>query len=226
MRPEHYSRDIVERCQSLIDQLGPLVERGLPDDSRFNGPLLTTFLLAVATPMIVLPIERIFKPLTGNQAVADDTALDERVVAAVGNVLAPGKSFGEAPFPSERWTYVYDYPVFNIADQWPDDLLKELSSPKAAQRAKETEASRILRDLRNALAHGGVTYLDKNGGNTEEPAAMLAFTAARSKDRMPVGLNIVRVPKEDFRTFLRAWANWLAGSQVSFFLSEDPLLAA
>lgn len=57
--PNHYSRDIAARCQTLIDQLLPIVEHGLPDDHRFGGPLRTTFLLAMATPMIVLPIERI-----------------------------------------------------------------------------------------------------------------------------------------------------------------------
>ena len=54
--PNHYSRDIVIRCESLIRHLLPKIEQGLPDDVRFGGPLRTTFLLAMATPMIVLGI--------------------------------------------------------------------------------------------------------------------------------------------------------------------------
>jgi hypothetical protein len=52
--PEHYSRDIVLRCQSLIRHLLPKVEERLSDEAQFGGPLRTTFLLAMATPMIVL----------------------------------------------------------------------------------------------------------------------------------------------------------------------------
>lgn len=52
MRPEHYSRDIAQRCSSLGRQLLPLIQSGLPDDSKYGGPLYTTLLLAmVASPV-------------------------------------------------------------------------------------------------------------------------------------------------------------------------------
>ena len=50
MIPEHYARDIVERCDSLIESLLPVVMRD--SDTRFGGPLGTTFLTAMSTPMI------------------------------------------------------------------------------------------------------------------------------------------------------------------------------
>ena len=66
-----------QRCQALIRHLRPVIEGGLPDDHRFGGPLDTTFLLAMATPMIVLPVERIFKPARpGADVPADDRELD------------------------------------------------------------------------------------------------------------------------------------------------------
>ena len=64
MIPENYSREIAQRCQSLIRNLRPVVAQGLPDEEQFGGPLSTTLLLALAAPMIVLPIERLFKPAT------------------------------------------------------------------------------------------------------------------------------------------------------------------
>ena len=57
--PQHYSRDIARRCQYLISHLHPIVTAGLPNDAQFGGSLTTTFLLAMATPMVVLPMERI-----------------------------------------------------------------------------------------------------------------------------------------------------------------------
>ncbi len=88
MIPEHYGRDIAQRCQSLVRELLPVVKNGLDHDDRFGGPLSTTFLLALATPMIVLPIERIFKPANprANNA-ADDRHLDPALAQDVVEVL-------------------------------------------------------------------------------------------------------------------------------------------
>ena len=44
----------------------PHVQKGLPDEKKFGGSLTTTFLLAMANPMIALPVERICKPENGN----------------------------------------------------------------------------------------------------------------------------------------------------------------
>ena len=43
----HYARDIVERCDSLIDSLLPVVMRD--SGTRFGGPLGTTFLSVFKT---------------------------------------------------------------------------------------------------------------------------------------------------------------------------------
>lgn len=163
--PEHFSRDIAQRCQSLIRHLRPAVQRGLADDLRFGGPLSTTFLLALATPMIVLPIERLYKPANPNadQAV-DERQLDPALAREVADTLGPGRSFGTAPFAAPgRWSYVAGHPLFNVADYWPVELLDSLNTQDARARADHAPASRILIDLRNALAHGGIAYLDADG---------------------------------------------------------------
>ena len=166
--PNHYSRDIVIRCDSLLHHLLPKIDEGLPDDVRFGGPLRTTFLLAMATPMIVLPVERIFKP--GNRRAAqagDDRQLDPALAAELAGVLGNQRCFGDAPFAqASAWSYVQTHPPFNIAGNWPDELLAELSRQEAYDAARNAPARRILLDLRNALAHGGVTYLDERGRNS------------------------------------------------------------
>jgi hypothetical protein len=75
MVPEHYARDIVERCEVLIESLLPVV---MHDPARrFGEPLGTTFLVAMSRPMILLPIERMLKPAANRDSVADDLAVDE-----------------------------------------------------------------------------------------------------------------------------------------------------
>ena len=57
-RPTHYSSEIPIRCQALIAMLRDKVQEESDPDGRWGGPLRTTFLVAMATPMVVLPIER------------------------------------------------------------------------------------------------------------------------------------------------------------------------
>lgn len=229
MIPEHYSRDIAQRCQSLIRSLLPAVQGGLADDGRFGGPLSTTFLLAMATPMVVLPIERIVKPAhPGAAQVGDDRQLDPALVQEVDNVLGHARTFGAAPFVVPgRWSYVSEYPPFNIAHQWPPELLESLGRPDAYENAERAPAGRILRDLRNALAHGGVAYLDAQGCHSGGRATMLAFAAARkSRNGQLIGLNTLRIGEADFCAFLMAWADWLAQPRLRAMLDRlDPLAA-
>ncbi|MEQ9152776.1 MAG: hypothetical protein RLO06_14965 [Parvibaculum sp.] len=229
MIPNHYSRDIALRCQCLIRELWPSIKHGTADDRPLGGPLGTTFLLALATPMIVLPIERIFKPAeAGGAQAGDDRALDPALAEEIAKVLGPLQKFGDAPFalPSQ-WSYVSGFRPFNIADAWPTELLDGLSDTDAFHRASIAPAARILRDLRNALAHGGVAYLDSNGRQTDHAAAMLAFAGARTdRNRRLIGLNILRVGEEEFYSFLMAWADWLGQARVRKALNQlDPLAA-
>ena len=182
--PNHYSRDIALRCESLIRHLLPKIAEGLLDDARFGGPLRTTFLLAMATPMIVLPVDRIFKPGSPRAAQAgDDRDLDPALAKELASVLGATRSFGDAPFTQAgAWSYVQAHPPFNIARAWPDEVLAALSTPQAFEAARNAPARRVLLDLRNALAHGGVAYLDEYGRNSAAQAAMFAFVSARTKD--------------------------------------------
>lgn len=223
--PQHYSRDIAQRCQALIRHLRPVIEGGLPDDHRFGGPLDTTFLLAMATPMIVLPVERIFKPARpGADVPADDRELDPELAGRVGEVLGPERRFADTPFVVPgRWSYVPGHRPFRVADYWPIDLLEKLDSEAAFAEADRTPAQRILLDLRNALAHGGVAYLDASGRSADGPAAMLAFACARTKDHRVTGLNILRTHQDHFCAFVMSWADWLAAPPVRDILNtNDP----
>ena len=137
------------------------------------------------------------------------------------NASAPLRSAG-----ASGWAYVHSYAPFSAADTWPPTLLTALADPQAAKDAKAADAGRILLDLRNALAHGGITYLDKEGQNTEGPAAMLAFAGTKMDRGKVVGLNVLRVSEDDFCAFLSAWTDWLDKSGVADALTHQNEMAA
>lgn len=218
MIPAHYARDIVERCDSLIDSLLPLVMRD--SATRFGGPLGTTFLVAMSTPMILLPLERMLKP-ADRDAVADDRCVDETLGKAVTDALSPTAIFGDAPFAREgAWSYVPGHPPFNLAKRIPQGLVEDLSGAPARRAAMDASAVRILTDLRNALAHGGIAYLDEKGRQTESQVAMLAFVGAVMKKGRITGVNVLRVHERDYREFLASWASWLRHAGVTTALNE------
>lgn len=195
----------------------PLIQKGLPDDGEFGGPLDTTFLLAMATPMVVIPIERIYTPSEYEGQVGDDRSLDPDLSKEVIGAFGAGRKFGDAPFCVPGWSYVPIYrPVFNVSDGCPADLLKALGTDEAFVRAKDARASVILRVLRNALAHGGIAYLDKDGMATDKPAAMYAFMSSeKDEHRRVIGLNVLRISQCAFCSFLTAWTDWLTRSSIS-----------
>ena len=102
----------------------------------------------------------------------------------------------------------------------PHELVDELSGAQAARAAMEAPTVRILTDLRNALAHGGIAYLDEKGRQTDSQAAMLAFVGAVMKKGRITGANVLRVREREYREFLAAWASWLRHAGVTAALNE------
>jgi len=181
----------------------------------------------MATPMIVLPLERIFKPGVGRAGAGDERKIDSKLAARVNDTLGPGKSFGGSPFAANgNWHYVRGQSPFNVAGPWPPDLLNTLNTADAAAAARAAPTQEILLDLRNALAHGGIAYLDKDGSQSTGEAAMLAFASFKISNRKPIGLNVLRVSEGNFCAFLRAWTNWLATSDVIEVVNNQGNIAA
>lgn len=219
MIPEHYARDIVERCETLIESLLPVVMRDT--SRRFGGPLGTTFLVAMSTPMILLPIERMLKPSANRDSVADDRSVDESLGKAVTETLSATATFGGTPFGrAGAWRYVGGQKPFNLTGGIPGELLERLSADESAKTALDTPAVRVLTDLRNALAHGGIAYLDARGRQTDGQAAMLAFVGAVMKGGRITGVNVLRIGEPEYREFLAAWASWLRHAGVTAALNE------
>ena len=102
--PRHISRDVPTRCLYLIEELLPSVEHLRMPGEEHLGPLVTTFLLSMSSPIITLPIERVerhrVREAAGEQGYVDDRAFNSELTKAIDEALGH-KRFECTPF------YVY-----------------------------------------------------------------------------------------------------------------------
>lgn len=218
--PTHFSLDVAKRANRL---LGSLYEH-LTEE---NGlPLKATFLLSISMPIIILPIERIlrFKQRNSNDHM-NDVALNTRLADAVDRAIDLNKMVHEAKFFVSPWQYASldkggGFP--NLAVQGlPDSVAAQLDSPQAVERAKSLSAGVFCSVLRNALAHGGVLYLDQNGRSSSgAPVRRFAFVST-NKLNNPTQLHFLRINMGDYRKFLQHWVDWLNQEAIDEILAED-----
>jgi hypothetical protein len=219
--PRHYSVEIPQRCLQLIDELWPHAEKTQQPNHPDLGPLTTTFLISMSMPIINLPVERIERHRsTRNEGYADDRYIDATLTAAVDTILS-GQELRKAPFYSHgAWSYASnsDGAAFNVARSLPTDLGQQLCTKAAIAKAAKMPTSQWCSILRNAMAHGGIAYLDEHGQTSYgQPVKMYAFISGPNvKDQeQPVTLNVLRISEVNYRIFLRRWVEWLESSGLN-----------
>lgn len=220
--PLHFSAELPQRCLQLIEDLWPHVEKTRQVDRPDLGPLTTTFLISMSIPIINLPIERIEKHRDAQiEGYADDRGINPKVAIAVLNTLG-GQKLSKAPFyfPG-AWSFATykKAPLFNIAKSIPDDLATELGEKEALVSANKMPVSQWCSILRNAMAHGGIAYLNEDGRTScGEPVKMYAFVSGKFDDDEKTKLlylNVLRISEVNYRKFLSRWVNWLKSSGLA-----------
>lgn len=214
--PQNFSIDIPRRCQMLIDELWPLISEKRDDGSL---PLNASFLLAISTPMINLPIERIWKPEMGH-AVGhlNDGVLSSRLAGAMRKNIG-NRPISQAPFyQPDVWRYHYLPKGTGLPDLsqggLPADVGTAFELPAGLTAGAALTAALFCKVLRNGLAHGGVLYLDEHGRSTPgAPVRAFCFVSTKEKDRRIEGLHFLRVGMKNYRAFLQLWAKWLQDEQ-------------
>jgi hypothetical protein len=208
--PRHYSVEIPQRCLQLIDELWPYAEKTQQPNHPELGALTTTFLISMSMPIINLPIERIERHRSAEiEGYADDRHIDALLTVAVNTILG-GQELRKAPFYSHgAWSFANysDETPVNVARSLPNDLAQELCRETAVAKADKMPASQWCSILRNAMAHGGIAYLDEFGQTTYgRPVTMYAFVSGAFTDEQAlIGLNVLRISEKHYRLFLRKW---------------------
>ncbi len=225
-RPNHYGIELPRRCLTLIEELWSVATETYGDQPDL-GPLTSTFLLSMSMPILNLPVERIERQIGRNdgEGYVDDRHISERAVEAFQRTIQRG-ALCEAPFYRDGAWRFYQYPgAANIARELPEQIVSELSKDVAVKNAGKMPASQWISIVRNALAHGGIAYLDDQGRSRgDRPVKMYAFVngkfdsglcphfsgAVCRGERGPLqALNFLRIAENDYRTFLELWVSWL-----------------
>ncbi len=217
--PRNYSLELPDRCLELLDGLWDTVANDKKLGARHGGPLSTTFLLSLATPIVVLPTERILKQHPIVEGSADDWHLDQQLADRLRLTFTPVDPFQACPFFSDGdgWSYARHEGHHNFARGIPDEVAAKLAEPEAKDAATKLSAVTVIQGLRNALAHGSIAYLDKDGSGLHgSRAEMIAFISER-RDQCGevVGYHVLRISEDGFRSFLHRWVDWLNDTGLS-----------
>jgi hypothetical protein len=226
--PYHTSQDVPGRCLWLIDSLFSKVQTVTAPHEADLGPLDTTFLFAMSTLIFTLPIERMErhrrKEEAGEQGYMDDRPLDPTSAKEIDAVLGSDEtSFRTSPFYVKgewRFASIEYNPGHNLAVEFPEELATLLSRDDALQAAGDLSARAWMNCLRNALAHGGIVYLDAHGRQARgERTCMMGFVSAVYPNgnlrKPPERLISLRTTPDGYRATLQKWVSWVQATGLS-----------
>jgi len=231
--PQHYGIELPQRCLALINGLWDEAAQTRDSDQLDLGPLTSTFLLSMSMPILNLPVERIERQIgQGNgEGYADDRHINEAATKAF-QMTIQRQTLNEAPFYKHgAWRFLqYHGEAMNIARKLPEGIASDLNKDEAVTNAGAMPASQWISIVRNALAHGGIAYLDERGRSSyDQPIKMYAFVsgkydsgpcpnlssqACRGERGPLIALNFLRIAETDYRTFLELWVSWLKEAQI------------
>ena len=210
--PDRFTIEYPQRALQLIELL---------EEPARKHDLLGSFGLLAAAAILTIPYER----MRASHVLVDG----ERDVDLVKSLKTLEKTkFFEAPF----WQSAPDVGawrqsrIVNSVDEvhgWHDQEGRHPLSDDA-NTIENRKAGEVLRVLRNALAHGNIIYLDKNGqeiaGNRMVYMAFLSRYEETPEQREQAETYRVLVTTEEaFLHFAKSWANWVCG------LDLDPRVA-
>jgi hypothetical protein len=152
MVPQRFVVEYPERCLTLLEMLEPMAR---------ESQLVGSFSLLVAASAFVIPYERMQSrhPMHLQNHDGDlDSALrrlddDEQFLRA---------SFWNGASPGE-WRFSRVMEHVENTHRWRDEAGLHPMLPEALNRIADCKAGKVLRVIRNALAHGNVVYLNATG---------------------------------------------------------------
>jgi len=187
--PERFVTEYPDRCRRLLDMLeGPARE----------ADMIGSFALLVASAAFNIPYARMVE---SKHPLGRPEAPLHRAIKGLKRQRFEKAEFWNGAGPS---FFRYAKIVTSAEDSfgWQD---ADGNHPLLSTESKD--ANTVLRTIRNALAHGNVVYLDKNGHET--PGNRLMYLAFLSEHDNGDGYRVVIFDEESFLAFLKAWIDWM-----------------
>lgn len=218
MIPQRFVVEYPQRCLELIDCLEPIARQ---------RRLVGSFSLLAASSLFTIPYER----LKVNHPLAQEEG-DSDLYAALRRVER--QKFLEAEFwisrPDSNWRFSRVVSRLEPSIQWKDQDGVHPMLEGATNTIAERDTKTVLRTIRNALAHGNVVYLDKNGFESPgEEVNYLAFLSryeeTEQQRQVSESYRVAIASEEEFWNFVKGWAVWLSklppDSRLSFDVAAE-----
>ncbi|MGC2223361.1 MAG: hypothetical protein WA624_13875 [Methylocella sp.] len=204
MIPQRFVVEYPQRCLKLLEAMEPFARQ---------EQLVGSFSLLVASALFTIPYERLKAkhPLAAGGA---DSDLYDALRAV------EGKKFLEADFwngiQAHDWRFSRIMTSPETTRDWKDEKGMHPMGADAGNTIDERKTDAVLRVIRNALAHGNVIYLDKDGfetvGATVQYLAFLSrYEETEEQRKQSETYRLVATTEEGFLAFVKCWASWLNG---------------
>lgn len=206
MTPERFCTEVPQRVSKLLDAMYPMAQQ--------QG-LTTSFILMVAMPLLMIPLERA-KTHDGQPANAiSDANTAQPFVRELRNLKRSlfFESFLKNPELLNHWKYTEIFKRIDKPSQWRDSLGRHPMWPGARNDIKEQTVDNVLLTMRHALAHGNVIYLNEEGN--EAPGRRVTHMAFVADGRYTDAYRVIIVEEMTFVKFLRGWASWLSQYNIN-----------
>lgn len=199
--PARFAIEYPQRALELI---------GLLEDEARKHQLLGSFGLLAAAAILTIPYERMNAAHFLHREERDhDLVTQLKRLEKVPFLEAP---FWPKPPDAELWRQSRIMASIDDVEKWRDERGQHPLA-KGANTIGRRKASEVIRILRNALAHGNIIYLDKDGREIEGNVMVyMAFLSRYEAERLEQGQTYrVLVTTEDgFIQFVKAWAGWVS----------------
>ncbi len=212
MVPQRFVFEYPKRCLELIDTMEPEARR---------KNLLGSFSLMVAPSLFLIPYERLNKKHPLREGDREPSLYRALKLIAKSDFLK-AQFWKEEPTGDWRLSHI----VTPVNETWrwlTESNLHPFAA--AANVIQDASVDKVVRVVRNSLAHGNIVYLDENG--KEEPGAQVRYLGFLSRYEETEEqrakretYRLIAVTEDGFLQFLRAWAAWLGDQGKDSLLFE------
>jgi hypothetical protein len=201
--PDRFAIEYPRRALELL---------GMLEGEARNSNLLGSFGLLTASAILTIPFERMrARHFLHNQERDADLAKNLKLLEKAVFLNAP---FWRSEPDGGAWRQSRIVNSVDDVDGWLDHDGNDPRSEKS-NTIQTRKASKVLRVLRNALAHGNIIYLDKTGkeivGNQMAYMAFLSrYEETEAERENGESYRVVITTEEAFLHFVKSWAEWIS----------------